>query len=145
MRPTILPALLLTATALPAFAQGDIDNGEKAFRKCQACHVVRDDNGDVLAGRNARTGPNLYGVIGRVAGTEPDFRNYSAPMREAGEAGLIWTKKDFVAFLQDPTVFLQTYLDDNKARSKMAFKTRSEDEARDLFAFIESFAPTQAN
>ncbi len=55
--------------AAPAFAAGDAEAGAKVVNKCQTCHVVANEAGEVLAGKKAKTGPNLYGVIGRAAGT----------------------------------------------------------------------------
>ena len=83
---------LLFAAAMPAFAQ-DAENGERQFaRQCVACHVIVNDDGDTLAGRNARTGPNLYDMVARGIAGEADF-NYGdslVELREQGaEAGLV--------------------------------------------------------
>lgn len=131
--------------AAPAFAQdatGDAAAGEAAFSQCQTCHVVVDGEGETLAGRNARTGPNLYAIAGRQAGTVEDFR-YSPSMVEAGEAGLAWDEESFVAYVQDPTGFLRETLDDRRARGKMAFQVRSEDDAVNLYAYLASLAPAE--
>lgn len=128
--------------AAPALAQmeGDVAEGEKAFRQCQTCHVVVNDAGETLAGRNAKTGPNLYGVIGRPAASEEDF-NYGDSLKAAGEKGLVWDEEHFVEYVQDPTAFLREYLDDQGARSKMTFRVRSEDDAKNLAAYLSSLAP----
>lgn len=134
----VLAATALTAMPLVASAQsGDAAAGEKAFRGCQACHVVVNDAGDTLAGRNAKTGPNLYKVSGRTAGSVEDFR-YSDAMVAAGEAGLVWDEETFAAYVQDPTGFLQTYLNDSGARGSMSYKVRKPEEAVDLYAYIAS-------
>ena len=133
-----LAASALCATPMGAAAQsGDAEAGERGFRACQACHVVVNDAGETLAGRNARTGPNLYGVAGRAAGSIEDFR-YSGSMAEAGEAGLVWDENAFAAYVQDPTGYLREYLDDGSARGKMAYKVRSAEDARDLYAYLAS-------
>lgn len=121
-------------------ASGDAAAGETAFRQCQACHVVRNDDGEVLAGRNGRTGPNLYGLPGASGGAQEDFR-YGAGLEKVGEAGLVWTEQTFVDYVMDPTGFLRSTTGDDRARSKMAFKVRSEEDARDLWAFIASLSP----
>lgn len=140
----IMAAAALAAFASPAFAEahlgsGDPAAGEAAFSKCQSCHVVQNEAGEVLAGRNAKTGPNLYGVVGRQAGTVDGFR-YKKSIVEAGEAGLVWDVASLTEYLQDPTAFLKKALDDNGARSGMAFKVRSEEEAADLAAFLATFS-----
>ena len=94
--------------AAPVLADGDPAAGEKAFRQCQTCHVVADAGGNVLAGKNAKTGPNLFGVVGRTAGTEPDFA-YGPDLVKAGKTpdiGQIRTKvgSDPQNALPDPTV-----------------------------------------
>ncbi|WP_413717490.1 c-type cytochrome [Silicimonas sp. MF1-12-2] len=138
-----LAVAALAALASPAFADahlgsGDPAAGEAAFSKCQSCHVVQNDAGEVLAGRNAKTGPNLFGVVGRQAGTVDGFR-YKKSIVEAGEGGLVWDAATIAAYLQDPTAFLKETLGDNGARSGMAFKVRSEEEAADLAAFLATF------
>ncbi len=131
--------------AAPAFAEshaemGDADAGAEAFSKCQSCHVVVDDEGNTLAGRSGKSGPNLYGIVGRAAGTVEDYR-YGKSLVEAGEAGLVWDGEAFVAYVQDPKGFLQTFLDDKKARSKMSYRLRDETEALNLYAFLKSVGP----
>jgi len=141
-------ATLLAAAALaaPAFADstasGDAAAGEEAFSQCQTCHVVVDPDGNTLAGRNARTGPNLYGVVGRQAGVVEDFR-YGDAIVEAGENGLVWTEETMVAYLQDPTGYLREVLDNRRARGKMSYRVRSEEDAVNLYAFLAQFGAVE--
>ena len=131
---------VVCAMALPTLAAaqaGDPAAGEQAFRQCQTCHVVADPDGNVLAGRNAKTGPNLYGVMGRQAGAVEDF-NYSDALVEAGETGLTWDEESFVGYLLDPNAFLREYLDDPGVRSKMTFRVRQEEDALNLAAYLHS-------
>ncbi|WP_444665882.1 c-type cytochrome [Cereibacter changlensis] len=133
--------------AAPVLAQeGDPAAGEKAFSQCQTCHVVVDEAGTVLAGRAAKTGPNLYGVVGRPAGSQADFKGYGDSMKAAGEKGLVWNEEEFTAYTKDPTKFLKDYLEDPKARGKMTYKVRKEEDAHNIWAFLSTFsaAPTEA-
>ena len=133
-----LAATAFTVIPMAASAQsGDVAAGEKAFRGCQACHVVVNDAGETLAGRNAKTGPNLYKVAGRAAASIEGFR-YSASMAEAGEAGLVWDEDSFIAYVQDPSGYLQGYLDDGSARGAMSYKVRKPKDAADLYAYLSS-------
>jgi cytochrome c len=129
--------------AAPAFAgghaSGDAAAGESVFRQCQSCHVVQDDDGNVLAGRNAKTGPNLYGLPGRVVGSVDGFR-YRPSIVEVGETGEVWNEENFVAYVQDPGGWLSEKLGGN-ARSGMAFRLRSEEDAVNLWAYIASISP----
>ena len=130
--------------AAPAFADGhaatgDAAAGEEQFnRQCVACHVVVDADGEVLAGRNARTGPNLYAVAGRQLGVVEDFR-YGDSIVELGETGQVWTEEAFVGYVQDPTGWLREALDNNRARGKMAYRVRDAGEATDIFAYLATF------
>ena len=128
----------------PAFAEahvtGDAAAGETAFRQCVSCHVVQNDEGEVLAGRRAKTGPNLYGVALRPYGALDDYR-YSDDMAAAGEAGNVWAEAAFVAYVQDPTGHLREVLDDPSARGKMTYRLRKEADAFDIWAYLVSLGP----
>lgn len=129
-----------TLLATPVLAdEGDPAAGEASFKKCQACHVVANEAGEVLAGKAGKTGPNLFGVIGRQAGSYEGFR-YKQSIVDAGNAGLIWTPELVANFIQDPTAFLKEYTGDAGARSGMSFKVRDDDEAENLAAFLATFS-----
>lgn len=138
---------ILALLAAPAFAQeaptGDAAAGEKVFAKCQTCHVVANEAGEVLAGKGAKTGPNLYGVPGRVAGTYPEFK-YGESIVALGATGFAWNEADFVTYVKDPGKFLQEKLGDKKAKSKMSFKLPKEEDAKNVYAFIASLSPAPA-
>jgi cytochrome c len=127
-----------------ASTQGDPAAGEEAFnRQCVSCHVIVDDAGETIAGRNARTGPNLYGLPGRPVGSQAEFDQYGDSLLALGATGELWTEADFVGYVQDPTGWLREKLDDRRARGRMAFQVRSEAEAYDIFAYLVSVAPAQ--
>lgn len=147
---TLTLAAAFGLLAAPAFAEshsmapsGDIAAGEEQFIRCAACHVVVDDEGNTIAGRNAQVGPNLYGIAGRQVGSVEDFR-YSDSLVEVGaEDGLDqdWNEEHFVGYVQDPTGWLREVLDDRRARGKMAYQVRSEEDAANLYAYLHSVAP----
>ncbi|MCT4683641.1 MAG: c-type cytochrome [Roseicyclus sp.] len=134
---TLLSAPMALADAHAA--SGDAAAGEAAFRQCVACHVVVNDAGETLAGRNARTGPNLYGIAGEAWGTGDDFR-WSPGMQALNEAGVLITEESFVAYVQDPTGYIREATGDNSARGAMAFRVRSEEDAVNLYAYLASLA-----
>lgn len=136
-------AVLSTVLAAPAFAAGDAEAGAKVFNKCQTCHVVANEAGEVLAGRNAKTGPNLYGVVGRAAGSYPEFK-YGESIVALGASGYTWTEADLAVYLADPAAFLKDKLGDDKAKSKMSFKLNNETEAANVAAFLASFSAAPA-
>jgi cytochrome c len=136
MKLRIFAASAAIALSSPAFAEGDPAVGEKEFGKCKACHmIVADDGTEIVKG--GKTGPNLYGVIGRPAGSG-DFR-YGASLKAAGEKGLVWDAASFEAYSKDPTAFLKDYLGDPKAKSSMTFKLRKG--GLDVAAYLESLSP----
>ncbi|WP_284260543.1 c-type cytochrome [Roseicyclus amphidinii] len=134
---TLLSAPMALADAHAA--SGDAAAGEAAFRQCVACHVVVNEAGDTLAGRNARTGPNLYGIAGAPIAHVEDFR-YSPGLTALNEAGVVWTEENFVAYVQDPTGYIREASGDNSARGAMAFRVRSEEDAVNLYAYLVSLA-----
>lgn len=128
--------LALLALAAPAFAAGDAAKGENEFKKCKACHaIVADDGTEVQKG--GKTGPNLYGVIGRVVAST-DFA-YGESIKAVGATGLVWTEAELAAYVASPADWLKAKLDDPAAKSKMSFKLAKGGE--DVAAYLASVAP----
>ncbi|MBL3704347.1 c-type cytochrome [Sulfitobacter sp. BDSS02] len=139
MRVVFLVSAAALSLAVPAFAQdasGDPEKGAREFNKCKACHSIVDASGEAIV-KGGKVGPNLYGVVGRKAGSVEDF-NYSESIVAAGEAGLNWDLEHFIPYVADPTGFLRGYLEDDKARGKMIFKLNKEEDAQNVWAYIAS-------
>jgi len=84
--PAAVASILLCA---PALAQDDA--GQIAFTNaCRTCHTVREGDN--------RLGPNLSRVIGRKAGSLPNY-NYSESMKKAD---LVWDKQNLDRFIANP-------------------------------------------
>ncbi|MBD3665464.1 c-type cytochrome [Sulfitobacter aestuariivivens] len=133
---------LMTTTAFAdGHATGDAEAGEKVFSKCKACHSIVDADGEAIQ-KGGRNGPNLYGIFERVAGSDEEFgKKYGDDLVAAGEGGLVWIEEAFVPYVQDPRAFLRETLDDSKARSKMTFKLRDEEDAANVWAYLVSVGP----
>lgn len=102
-----------------------IEAGEKAFKKCAACHKVGD-------GAKNATGPQLNGVVNRAAGTVEGFK-YSKPLAEMAAAGLIWDDASLHAFLENPKGFMKG--------TKMTFAGLKKPEERAaIIAYLATFA-----
>lgn len=86
----ILSAALATSVSFAAHAEGDVKKGKRVFKKCKACHTVKE-------GKH-KLGPSLYGVVGSQAGAQDGFK-YSPAL---ADAGLVWDKETLAAFLADP-------------------------------------------
>jgi cytochrome c len=145
MKTTMLPFAMLALLAAPALAQGDAEAGKKTFNQCQTCHVIANEAGEVLGGKGAKTGPNLYGLPGRVAGTQADFKGYGDSLVALGAGGFAWNEADFVVYVQDPGKFLKDKLGDTKAKSKMSFKLKKPEDAANVWAYIASLSPAPAD
>jgi cytochrome c len=137
-----LLTLIAAATLLPvaALAEGNAENGAKLFNKCQTCHVVVNPAGETLAGKAAKTGPNLFNVVGNAAGSVEGFK-YGTGIVAAKEKGLVWDEANFVAYLANPTAFLKEFTGDKGVRGNMSFQVKKEQEAKDLHAFLLSLNP----
>ena len=141
MKYTITALTILAASSGMALAAGDAEAGKKVFNQCQTCHVVADADGNVLAGKNAKTGPNLYGIIGRPAASYEGFK-YGESMVAAGAAGLIWDEAHFVEYVQGPAAFLKKQLG-GPAVAKMQFKVKDAASAADVYAYLAQFSPAK--
>ncbi|NVK46985.1 MAG: cytochrome C [Rhodobacteraceae bacterium] len=127
-------AAALMATSTAAFAEGDPAKGEKEFNKCKACHMIVDDAGEAIV-RGGKTGPNLYGVVGRPVASVDGFK-YGDGIIAVGETGMVWEPELIVEYAQDPTAFIDTH--GGSGRSKMTFKIK---DASNIVAFLASVAP----
>ena len=115
---------------------GDIAKGEKIFKKCKSCHMIVDDSGRTIV-KGGRNGPNLYGILGRTAGSIDDFK-YGKSLATLGKSGFVWSEYEFVAYVANPKKYLVDKLDDKKARSKMSYKLKNEADALNIWAYLES-------
>ncbi len=73
------------------FASVNLSDGEKAFKKCAACHSI------AKGGAN-KIGPALYNVINRQAGSLTEYK-YSKGMIAYGKK---WTPQEMDGFLKNP-------------------------------------------
>lgn len=135
MKTKLAALMAIVSLASPAFAEGDVAKGEKTFKKCKSCHMIVD--GDNVIMKGGKTGPNLYGIVGRAAATQEGFK-YSDGLAAAGEAGLVWDEEQFTAFVLNPSAFLKDYTGDDGAKSKMTLKLKKGGE--DVYSYLQSVA-----
>jgi cytochrome c2 len=136
---------LLVVTTTPALGQdADITAGKKVFfNRCISCHQPPSLIGltpDELAMNEAALpadasestptrGPSLTGLIGRKAGTLPDYA-YSDAMRAAD---VIWTAETLKPYLLKPSAFIP--------RNKMPFNgLKRPGEVDSLIAYLADAA-----
>jgi len=123
-----MKTFLTTSAAVMALALPALAAGEKTFNQCKACHMIASDSETIV--RGGKTGPNLYGVIGRTMGSVEGFK-YSDGLIAKHDAGEVWTEETLAAYTTDPSEFLGS-------RSKMTFKLRKGSE--DVAAYLATFS-----
>ena len=80
-----------TGNIMVLFASTSAAEGAKVFKKCAACHSIAE------GGKN-KIGPALWGVLGRQAGSLPDYK-YSKAMAAYGKK---WSFEEMNGFLIKP-------------------------------------------
>jgi cytochrome c len=87
------------ATSAVGGLKGDAANGKALFlSSCKTCHgVAKEENSLTMVG------PNLFGVVGRKAGT---VRSILGPSESLKKHGVIWNAETLDAFLADPLAVL---------------------------------------
>ena len=77
-------------------AIGDVNDGEKIFKKCVACHSI-------LKGGKNKIGPALYNVVGRKVGSVTDYK-YSKALSSYEKE---WTFEELNGFLIKPSKWIK--------------------------------------
>ena len=120
----------LTLAAGGSASAQDANTGKSVFNQCKACHMLE----------KALVGPPLKGVIGRKAGSVEGY-SYSSLMKEAGDAGLVWSDAEITNYLKNPTEYLKTYVSGKgktaSGASKMVFMLASEDQRKNVGAYLD--------
>jgi cytochrome c len=135
MKTFLITSAALLALAAPALASGDAAEGEKTFKKCKSCHMIESPEGETIV-KGGKVGPNLYGIVGRVAGSVEDYK-YGDGLVDAQAAGFVWTEEAIAEYVVDP----KAYNDHHgwTPKSKMSFKLK--DGGEDVAAYLASVAP----
>ena len=120
-----------TAEAAPAvslatlLASADATAGAAAVKKCQSCH-------DFSEGGPNKTGPNLFGVVGRPIGSHEGY-TYSAGMEEHHAKGDVWSYENLNAFLTNPKGFTPG--------TKMSYSGDKDDKDRaNILAYLQTLS-----
>src|SRR5690242_19962164 len=115
-----LTALLTIAAGTGAArADGDANAGKEVFKKCAVCHST-------VEGQN-KVGPSLHGVVGRKAGSVPNY-SYSQANKESG---LTWDPATLDKYLENPKEVVKG--------TKMIFPgLKTEKERQDVIAYLET-------
>jgi cytochrome c len=122
--PAIVTLCLATGSAIAQ--ETAVEAGAFVYRRCLPCHQVGEGAANTM-------GPVLNDVLGRQAGTYPNF-TYSQAITDAGQNGLIWTTETLSQFIASPKKVLPG--------NKMAFIGVRDDEDRsNIVAYLRSLSP----
>jgi len=101
-------------------ALGDLTHGEKVFKKCSACHMIASGGKNMI-------GPNLWGVIGRTAGSVSDYKYSKAMVAYAKQ----WNFEEMNSYLIKPQAYIKG--------TKMAFAgLRKEKDRASVILYLNS-------
>ncbi len=108
-------------------ASADATAGQASVKKCSSCH-------NFGAGESNKTGPLLYGVVGRVEGSHEGF-SYSDGMLAHKANGDTWTYENLNAFLTSPKTYTPG--------TKMSFAgVKDPQERANILAYLQTLSPT---
>ena len=77
-------------------AQGDVAHGEKVFKKCKACHSIKQGGGNKI-------GPKLWNVMFRPVGAITEYK-YSKALSSYGKE---WSWEEMNGFLIKPSSWIK--------------------------------------
>jgi len=131
-RPTLRTALVLTSITFlivfrtPPSVSQNVDAGQMLFNNsCRTCHSVKEGDN--------RLGPSLYKVLGRKAGSLPNY-GYSSAMKSAD---FVWDKGKLDRYIANPDAVVP-------GNNMKPFAGLSSADARaKVIAFLEALATSQ--
>ena len=77
-------------------AMGSVEHGKKVFKKCAACHSIKEGGGNKI-------GPALYSVVGRAVGGVSEYK-YSKSLINYGKK---WSFEELNGFLLKPATWIK--------------------------------------
>jgi cytochrome c len=119
----VLVSVALILSAGSAMAQS-AERGERIFnQQCKACHTVEKGGASPI-------GPNLFGVVGRKAGTLAGYEASDAMKK----SGITWDDASLEEYLKAPKAKVP--------EGKMAFAgLKQATQLNDVIAYLKKLAP----
>jgi cytochrome c len=97
-----------------ALLRGNADHGKVLYQNCTSCHSI--DENDI--------GPKHRGVVGRKAGTVPDYA-YSPALKASG---IVWDEAHLNLWLTNPSAMVPG--------TKMYFMLKDPQDRADVIAYL---------
>lgn len=124
----ILGIAILGSAVCTADTTPDIEHGKATFNTmCSVCHSVQKTGGPI-------EGPNLLGLVGREAASQPDFTKYSTALKDSK---LTWSEMTLNKFLLNPMAMVPGTLMPMRIPND---KTRS-----DVIAYLATLKQSEAS
>lgn len=118
---SLLMIILALAAPAYAYAEGDATKGAVIYKtKCGICHMPNKN----------MVGPRSAGVIGRKAGSLPDY-TYSSALKAAG---FTWDEAHLDKWLAGPSALVPG--------TKMAYHLDAPQDRADVIAYLKTLVPT---
>lgn len=83
----------------------------------------------------ASVGPALNNIVGNPVASIDGYK-YSMSLKELAANGAVWSEAELDKWLIDQKKYVWAALDNKKAKSKMNFKLKKEDERADIIAYL---------
>ena len=113
--------------ATAAAGMGDAVAGKAKAGKCKACHSFD-------AGGGHKMGPNLFGIVGKAAGTAEGFK-YTADLNNAG---FTWNAANLAAWICDSPAAIKVLTGNPAAKTKMGKQRVCDANALNVVAYLQS-------
>lgn len=107
------PIQLAAENKEPAL-RGNADRGKTLYQNCTSCHSIDEDD----------IGPRHRGVVGRKAGTSPEYA-YSPALKASG---LVWNEANLDRWLTNPSAMVPG--------TKMFFLIKDPQDRADIIAYL---------
>jgi len=113
VRPVAAAANPSSSAGRPSL-HGDAQRGKVLYQNCTSCHSI--DENDI--------GPKHRGVVGRMAGTAPDYA-YSSALKASG---ILWDTENLDRWLTNPSALVPG--------TKMFFFLKEAQDRADIIAYL---------
>ena len=103
---------------------GDPVKGKRVFNKCVSCHPIKKKGKQGI-------GPNLFGIVGRKAGSVQGFKKYTG----LKGADFVWDDATLDSWLANPKKFIKKR---GGKKTLMMVKLRKVTQRDDVIAYMKT-------